>query len=37
VNIAIPQAMPKAELVQYFDDIFHESATPQRPAVIRMY
>ena len=36
VNIAIPESMPEAELVQYFDDIYHEAATPQRPAVIRL-
>jgi len=23
-------------LAQYFDDIYHETATPQRPAVVRL-
>ncbi len=36
VNIPIPESMPEAELVQYFDDIYHEAATPQRPAVVRL-
>jgi len=36
VNIAIPESIPEAELVQYFDDIYHEDATPQRPAVVRL-
>jgi hypothetical protein len=36
VDLAIPQSMPEDELVQYFDDIYHEAATPQRPAVIRL-
>jgi hypothetical protein len=36
VNIAIPESIPEAELVEYFDDIYHEAATPQRPAVIRL-
>ena len=36
VNVAIPELIPEAELVQYFDDIYHEAATPERPAVIRL-
>ena len=36
VNIAIPESLAEAELVQYFDDIYHEAATPQRPAVVRL-
>ena len=36
VNIAIPQTVSEAELVQYFDDIYHEAATPRRPAVVRL-
>ena len=36
VNIAVPDSISEAELVQYFDDIYHEAATPQRPAVIRL-
>ena len=34
VNIAVPATLSEAELVQYFDDIFHEEATPQRPKVV---
>ncbi len=37
VNIAIPDSIPEAELVQYFDDIYHEAATLQRPAVVRLF
>jgi hypothetical protein len=36
VNISIPDSISEAELVQYFDDIYHEVATPQRPAVVRL-
>jgi hypothetical protein len=36
VDIYVPASLPEAELVQYFDDIYHECATPQRPAVIRL-
>ncbi len=36
VDIPVPPSLPEAELVQYFDDIYHEVATPQRPAVIRL-
>ena len=36
VNIAIPETISEAELVQYFDDIYHEAATPQRPTVVRL-
>ena len=36
VNIAIPESMPEAELAQYFDDIYHEAATAQHPAVVRL-
>jgi hypothetical protein len=36
VDIAIPGSVQEAELVQYFDDIYHEAATPQRPAVVRL-
>ena len=36
VDIPIPPSLPEAELVQYFDDIYHEAATPQRPAVVRL-
>ncbi len=36
VNIAIPDSLLDTEIAQYFDDIYHEAATPQRPAVIRL-
>ena len=36
VNIAIPDSIDEDEMAQYFDDIFHEAATPQRPAVVRL-
>ena len=36
VNIAIPESLTESELVQYFDDIYHEAATPRRPAVVRL-
>ncbi len=36
VNIAIPDSLAEADVAQYFDDIYHEVATPQRPAVIRL-
>jgi len=36
VDIPIPPWVPEAELVQYFDDIYHEAATPLRPAVVRL-
>jgi len=37
VNVAIPESVTESELVQYFDDLYHEAATPQRPAVVRLY
>jgi hypothetical protein len=36
VNICVPDTIAEAELVQYFDDIYHEVATPERPAVVRL-
>ena len=36
VNVAIPESVTEAELAQYFDDLYHESATPQRPTVVRL-
>jgi hypothetical protein len=35
-NVAVPATISAAELVQYFDDIYHEAATPQRPTVVRL-
>lgn len=36
LNIAIPEMVTEDELVQYFDDLYHEAATPRRPAVVRL-
>lgn len=36
VDIAVPDSIAEAEMAQYFDDIYHEVATPDHPAVIRM-
>ena len=36
VYISIPNTISESELVQYFDDLYHEAATPQRPAVLRL-
>jgi hypothetical protein len=36
VNISIPATIAEDELVQYFDDLYHEAATPRRPAVVRL-
>ncbi len=36
VHIAIPRTISEAALVQYFDDLYHEAATSQRPAVVRL-
>jgi hypothetical protein len=36
VNVAIPASVTESELVQYFDDLYHEAATPRRPAVVRL-
>lgn len=36
VDIAVPASLTEDELVQFFDDVFHEAATPQRPAVVRL-
>jgi len=34
VNVPIPDSITEDELAQYFDDLYHESATPRRPAVV---
>jgi len=36
INVAIPESITEDELAQYFDDLYHEAATPQRPAVVRL-
>jgi mannose-6-phosphate isomerase-like protein (cupin superfamily) len=35
-NVVIPEFVPEHELAQYLDDVFHESATPGRPCVLRL-
>jgi hypothetical protein len=37
VNVAIPESVTEHELAQYFDDLYPEAATPQRPAVVRLW
>jgi hypothetical protein len=36
VSVVVPESVTEGELVQYFDDLFHEAATPRRPAVVRL-
>jgi hypothetical protein len=36
VHVAIPDALAEADIPQYFDDLYHESATPKRPHVVRL-
>jgi hypothetical protein len=36
VDIHVPETLSETEIVQYFDDIYHEAATPRRPAVVRL-
>jgi len=36
VNVSIPESLTQDELAQYFDDLYHEAATPRRPAVVRL-
>jgi len=36
VHVGIPAALPESELAQYFDDVYHEAATPARPTVVRL-
>jgi hypothetical protein len=36
MNVAIPDSLDEDELAQYFDDLFHEEATPRRPAAVRL-
>jgi hypothetical protein len=33
-GVIVPSVVAEDELCQYLDDIYHEMATPQRPAVI---
>ncbi len=36
VNVSIPSSLTEDDLAQFFDDIYHEAATPERPAVVRL-
>jgi hypothetical protein len=36
LNVPVPDSITEDELAQYFDDLYHESATPRRPAVVRL-
>ena len=36
LNIAVPAVVGENELGQYLDDLFHESATPAHPCVLRL-
>jgi hypothetical protein len=36
MNVAVPESVAAGELAQYFDDLFHETATPRHPAVVRL-
>ena len=36
IDVAVPESVTEDELAQYFDDLYHEAATPRRPAVVRL-
>jgi len=36
VDTVAPESLTEDELAQYFDDLYHEAATPLRPAVVRL-
>ena len=36
VDVVVPDSLTESELAQYFDDLYHEAATPRRPAVVRL-
>ena len=36
LDVIVPEFVAEDELAQYFDDLYHEAATPQRPAVVRL-
>jgi hypothetical protein len=36
VDVVVPDSLAESELAQYFDDLYHEAATPRRPAVVRL-
>jgi hypothetical protein len=35
-DVAIPATVAESELAQYFDDLFHEAASPRHPVVVRV-
>ena len=37
VDVVVPDSLTEDELAQYFDDLYHEAATPRRPAVVRLF
>jgi hypothetical protein len=36
IDVAVPESVAEDDLAQYFDDLYHEAATPKRPAVVRL-
>jgi hypothetical protein len=36
VEVPIPASLTDDELAQYFDDLYHETATPLHPSVVRL-
>jgi len=36
VDIAVLAKVTEAEMAQYFDDLYHEAATPPHPVVVRL-
>jgi hypothetical protein len=36
LDVVVPEFVSEDELAQYFDDLYHEAATPGRPAVVRL-
>lgn len=36
VDVVVPASVSEDELAQYFDDLYHENATPRHPVVLRL-
>ena len=36
VDVVVPESIAEGELAQYFDDLYHEAATPAHPTVVRL-
>jgi len=36
VQVVVPDGLRADDIAQYLDDIFHEMATPARPAVVQL-